>query len=210
MSRPPRIIPSNYDYHVIVRCNNKEFRFETEQDFSLYLNTLRWVQKKHRFQLFNYELMNSHVHLFMKPSEKFPLNKSMHLINWYFAYRYNLHKERKGHVWLDRYKSIPVESDRYALALMRYINQNPLRAQMVDRPEQWKWSAYRCYAFGEENELITPHESYLALGFSDELRQKEYRLLVETKSNGDQSLRAKFSEGLYIGSQEFGEKFMST
>ena len=199
MPRAPRIIISDFHYHVIVRCNNEAFHFENAEDFECYLNVLSWVQKKHCFKLYNYELMNSHVHLFLQPSVTFSLDRTMRLINWKFARLYNQRKNRKGHFWLDRYKSIPVESDRYALSLMRYINRNPLRAGIVKKLGDWQWSGYRFYALGEKNSLLSPHITYLALGDSPHTRQIIYRALVGMALPGDAVRDSKFSTVPSIG-----------
>jgi len=193
MPRIPRLLTSEGHYHVIVRCNNEAFHFKSAEDFEWYLNILRWVQKKHGFKLYNYELMNSHVHLFLQPSVTFSLDRTMRLINWKFARLYNQQKNRKGHFWLDRYKSIPVESDRYALSLMRYMNRNPLRAGIINKLGDWQWSGYRFYAFGETNGLLSPHMSYLALGNSPQARQIIYRTLSEMTLPGDAARDSQFS-----------------
>lgn len=64
---------------------------------------------------------------------------------------------------MDRYKCVPVESDHYALTLMRYMNRNPIRAGMVKKAGEWKWSGYKFYAEGEANELLTHHPTYMSL-----------------------------------------------
>src|SRR3989338_6802781 len=147
MGRPPRLQDSELHYHVIVRCNNGDFHFESDKDFAIYLNILDLVQKKHRFRLFNYELMHSHVHLLPRPSERIPLQRTMLLINWKYAGDYNKRRQRRGHFWLNRYKAIPVESDKYALDLMRYINRNAIRAGIAEKPGDWKWSGHQFYAY---------------------------------------------------------------
>ena len=86
MGRPPRFYPSGFHYHVISRCNNKSFRLVDDEDFLQYLATLRFVQRKHKFKIFNYELMNSHVHLFLEPGPQIPFSKTMFLINWKYSY----------------------------------------------------------------------------------------------------------------------------
>ncbi len=207
MGRPPRMNDAYLHYHVIVRCNNRAFRFEKDPDFIDYLSILRFAKQKHRFTLFNYELMHSHVHLFLQPSLEIPLEKTMHYINWKFSLDYNKQKGRKGHLWLARYKSIPVETGDYALRLMRYVNQNPIRAGMVAKPGEWKWSGYRFYAFGEPNELLQPHPSYMDLGLSETFRQERYRELVETNLPGEEGPNPKYSEGRFIGSDQFGLRF---
>lgn len=206
MGRIPRIVDSAFHYHVIVRCNNGAFLLETAEDFSIYLSLLRLVKRKHSLTLFNYELMNSHVHLFLQPAPQIPFYKSMQLINWKYAVRYNSRKGRKGHFWMSRYQCIPVETDRYGLSLMRYINRNPLRAGMVEKMGDWSWSGYRFYAFGEANELITPHVTYLALSSQDEKRREEYRNFVNDVLPGEDRRDLVLSEGPFIGSEEFGKK----
>jgi REP-associated tyrosine transposase len=206
MGRAPRIINSALQYHVIVRCNDGAFLLETAEDFSIYLSLLRLAKRKHSLTLFNYELMNSHVHLFLQPGLQFPFYKVMQLINWKYAIGYNLRKGRKGHFWMSRYQCIPVESDRYGLSLMRYINRNPLRARMVEKAEDWPWSAYRFYAFGEANDLITPHITYLALSSQDEKRQEEYRNFVNDVLPSEDRRDLFLSEGPFIGSEEFGKR----
>ncbi len=206
MGRLPRIQSSELHYHVIVRCNNEAFHFKNNDDFKLYLQTLRFYKNKHLFKLFNYELMNSHVHLFLQPSHKIPLEKTMHLINWNYARKYNKQWSRKGHFWLDRYKSIPVESDRYALALMRYMNRNPIRAGIVSQPGEWPWSGYRFYAFGETNDLLESHPTYLGLDEDEKVRRKIYMTFCNGMLPTEDTRKPELSERHYIGSDIFGQK----
>jgi putative transposase len=150
--------------------------------------------------------MNSHVHLFLQPSAVFSLSRTMHAINKGYALHHNKEKKRTGHFWVDRYKNIPVQDDEHALALMRYINRNAVRAGMVEKPGDWKFSGYRFYAFGESNDLLEYHPSFLALSNSHEARRREYRDLVNQSWPGDQKRQLAFSESLYLGSTSFGKK----
>lgn len=199
MGRYPRMQFFHGQYHVIARFNNREFFLEENAEFSKYLSILKLIQKKHGFILFNYELMNSHVHLFIQPVAPFPLHKTMMLIQWKFARYLNQRRGRKGHVWMQRYQCISVEHENYALGLMRYMNRNPLRAKMVSKAGEWLWSGYPYYAFGKPDELITPHPVYLGLGKTDQKRQREYIDLVQTKLPGDDSRDSTFSDGPRIG-----------
>ena len=208
MSRRPRLQASDLHYHVIVRCNNQAFRFETEEDFAKYLGTLALVQKKHRFKLYNYELMNTHVHLFLQPSLQVPLAKTMQLINWKYAQTYNHRKNRKGHFWLERYQNIPVQSGRYALSLMRYINRNPLRARMVEKPGEWPWSGYPALAMGKNDPLMTEHPIYLVLGRNPQERREKYAEYVNRPNEKQDRRNPKFSDEKHIGSENFGLRLM--
>jgi len=206
MGRVPRLQSSGVHYHVIVRCNNQAFYFEQEEDFSIYLSILGLVRRKHQLKIFNYELMNNHVHLFLESSEKYPLSKSMQLLNWKYANHYNRRKNRKGHFWMDRYKCIPVESDQYALALMRYINRNPIRGGMIKEVGEWKWSGSRFYILGEKNDLLIRHPSYLQLGFDAQTRQTRYREFVNNVLLTEDKRDLFYSESLVIGSESFTRK----
>lgn len=206
MGRPPRVQESELHYHVICRCNNDAFHFKSDEDFAVYLAVVKTIQEKHGFKLFNYKLMHSHVHLFLQPSEKFPLERTLHWINSTYAHNSNLREKRKGHFWLERYKSIPVESDKYALDLMRYINRNAVRAGIVKRPEDWKWSGYRFYAFGEQNDLLQEHPTYLGLSTNPEIRKRAFREYVEQVLPYEDQRRPDLSETKYIGSEEFADR----
>ena len=206
MGRPPRLQWSGLHYHVIVRCNNRAHRFESAADFHRYLATLKLFSVKQGFTLFNYTLMHSHVHLFLQPSPRFLLAKTMQVLNFKFAIEYNLRKKRKGHFWIGRYTSIPVETDEYALTLMRYINRNPVRAGIVKRPGNWQWSGYNFYAKGTPNELLTPHPSYLALGQTEGARQKAYVDFVKMILPSEDKRLSSFSDANYIGSESFGRR----
>jgi REP-associated tyrosine transposase len=206
MGRPPRLLDRELHYHVIVRCNNGDFHFDGDKDFAIYLNTLGFVQKKHGFHLYNYELMHSHVHLLLRPSERTSLQRTMQLINWRYASDFNKRKNRKGHFWLDRYKAIPVESDKYALDLMRYINRNAVRAGIVEKPGDWKWSGYRFYAYGEKNPLLTPHPTFLGSSECEQTRRKAFEDYVTMELGDDHKRRGDLSDARYIGSERFAER----
>ncbi|MBI4374630.1 MAG: transposase [Deltaproteobacteria bacterium] len=206
MARPLRIQERDLHYHVISRCNNGAYHFETNEDFSLYLDLIRQVKLRHGFRLFNYVMMNSHVHLFLQPSERFSLQKTMQMINSRYAWHYNQRKERKGHFWLDRYKSIPVDSDKHALDLMRYIDRNPVRAGMVIKPREWLWGGHLFYAEGKSNTLLEPHPSYLALGLENESRKASYKGYVDMIIPGEDQRRSDLSDAVYIGSSGFGRR----
>jgi putative transposase len=82
---------------------------------------------------------------------------------------------RSGTLWEGRFKSSLIDSERYCLACYRYIEMNPVRAMIVSRPGEYPWSSYHFNALGEDSDLITPHEQWMALGMDQYSRQKAYR-----------------------------------
>ena len=104
--RIPRVIGKNICYHVRSQCNNKEFRFETDDDFYLYENILEEYINKYGFHLNNYTLMHTHVHLIITIVNDFTIDRVMRSINQVFSLKYNRLKSRSGHLWLARYRLI--------------------------------------------------------------------------------------------------------
>ena len=185
MSRYPRLAIATGQYHIIARFNNDEYFLKEKSDFLKYLSVLQEIKEKHGFYLFNYELMNSHVHLFLQPSAQVPLSKTMMMVQLKFARYCNQKYKRKGHVWRDRYQCLSVEREAYALTLMRYMNSNPLRAKMVKSAGEWPWSGYQYYGLGKADELLDPHSCWLGLGNTASKRLSEYSSFVKMKLPGD-------------------------
>lgn len=85
--------------------------------------------------------------------------------------------KRSGTLWEGRYKSCPIQAETYLLACQRYIELNPVRANMVEHPAEYKWSSYRTNAQDESTELICPHTIYEQLGLDHQQRKSAYREL---------------------------------
>jgi len=144
MPRAAREKSSTGIYHVILRGMNRQTIFEDEEDSEKFLQTLGKYQKKSEFVLYAYCLMGNHVHLLIK-EEGEDLGVVFRRIGASYVYWYNLKYDRCGHLFQDRYKSETVEGDRYFLAVLRYIHQNPLKAGLVKELEHYPWSSYREY-----------------------------------------------------------------
>jgi len=102
-------------------------------------------------------------HLLVKPEQPDSISRATSVIGSRYAYYFNKTYKRTGTVWEGRHKSSLVQSDRYFLTCCRYIELNPVAANMVAKPEEYKWSSYLVNAWGRKSNL-TPHEEYLGLG----------------------------------------------
>lgn len=187
MGRPPRILGEGLCYHVRVQCNYKAFFFDKEDDFSRYLGIAQEVKSKTGFLLHHYVVMNTHVHLIVTTPGPALLDTVMRLINHRYAMNYHKRYRRRGHFWIGSYGASVIDTDTYALACMRYLDRNPLRAKMVDDPKLWSWSSHRYYAFGDPNPLITSHPSYLGLANDAVTRQKFYHRFVHSLLPSDEA-----------------------
>lgn len=166
MPRAAREKSSTGIYHVILRGMNRQTIFEDEEDSIKFIQTLSEYQKKSGFKLYAYCLMGNHVHLLVK-EEKEDLGITIKRIGASYVYWYNWKYERCGHLFQDRYKSETVEDDKYFLAVLRYIHQNPLKAKIVDELADYPWSSYREYL--SKGKLI---ETDFALGLFSNDRVK--------------------------------------
>lgn len=92
-----------------------------------------------------------------------------------FARKFNYQKEKTGHVWQGRFKSIPVETDDYFLKCGQYIELNPVRAKIVSDPVQYPWSSYARHALGADDPIVDEHPLYTDLGTSTQERRINYR-----------------------------------
>ena len=151
MPRQARLLLDNVCYHVITRGNQKQAVFRDERDFRAYLKLLTKYKRKYKFKLYGWCLMPNHVHMVMESSL---LSKVMHGIDLsyaqYFKYRYGT----IGHFWQDRFKSPIIQKDAYLINCISYIEYNPLRAGLVSRPEEYKWSSYKARMLGKDNKLL--------------------------------------------------------
>lgn len=154
MSRAPRIFSQTGLYHVVFRGINRRNVFEEEADFVKFESVLKGIKEEKGFEIYAYCLMSNHVHLFIKEKEHGDIIKIMHKLLTIYAGWYNQKYQRSGSLVGNRYKSEPMEDERYLFALTRYIHQNPLKASIVNNIEDYRWSSYREYV-GNEIENLT-------------------------------------------------------
>jgi putative transposase len=144
MSRPLRITFPGAFYHITARGNEGRQIFKDIRDREKFLSYLESAAQRYRASVHVYCLMRNHYHLLLEtPVGNLP--EIMHHINCAYTTYFNVKRQRSGHLLHGRYKAILVEKDQYAKELSRYIHLNPIRAKMVDTPEQYPWSSYRYF-----------------------------------------------------------------
>jgi len=129
--------------------------------------------------------MTNHVHLLVTPMVEFSISQMMQALGRRYVYYVNKTYKRSGTLWEGRYKSSLIDSDRYLLTCMRYIELNPMRAKMVNHPGEYQWSSYQNCAHGIENELIEHHPLYLAIDDDPEKRREAYRELFRDRLSSE-------------------------
>ena len=141
-------------YHITARGNHRNDIFKDEEDFVYYLSLIKETVDYYiydKYHIISYCLMDNHVHILIKIGEK-PLGQFIGRINSKYAKYYNKKYNYIGHLFQDRYFSEIIESDAQMLETSRYIHLNPVRAKMVEKPENYEWSSYSMYiGNGKEN-----------------------------------------------------------
>lgn len=142
MPRPIRIKSLTDIYHTMIRGVNKEIIFHDDDDKRKFLQILEYYLSKYNVEIFAYCLMDNHVHFLLRAKDDF--NRFMQCIQTVYAAHFNKKYKRIGHLFQDRFKSIPVEREKYLLECVRYIHQNPVKAN-ISTIEKYKWSSYNEY-----------------------------------------------------------------
>ena len=180
MPRKPRMYLPGVPCHVIQCGNNREACFFAQQDYLFYLSCLGDACSRYHAAVHAYVLMTNHVHLLMTPDDQEGISRVMQSIGRRYVQYINKEYQRCGTLWESRHKASLVDAEQYLLTCYRYIELNPVAANMVKHPGDYPWSSYRHNAFGDRNPLITQHELYRSLGVTEEERRSRYRTLVET------------------------------
>ena len=184
MPRTERKKSASGIYHVMLRGINHQQLFEDEEDYLRFLSVVRECKEVSEYKLYAYCLMGNHVHLLLQEGKE-SLDLIFKRIGSRFVYWYNLKYQRVGHLFQDRYKSEPVETDAYFLTALRYILQNPMKAGLEETPGTYRWSSYASYA-GKPDGLTEPEKAVEMLGDQDHLltylaERNEDRLLDVTE-----------------------------
>ena len=191
--------------HVVQRGNNRQAVFFEENDYRVYLDWLGAAASEHGSAIHAYVLMTNHIHLLMTPSSKEAISATLQALGRRFVPYINHCYGRTGTLWEGRFKASAVQEEGYLMACYRYIELNPVRAGMVERPEGYPWSSYRANAQGADDPLVTPHPLHLAYGADALERQAAYRRLFETHLDPDlvRNLRACLQTGTPLGNDRF-------
>ena len=143
MPRMGRVVVPNHPHHVVQRGHNRQVVFAEPVDFEYYLETLAEFKAEYAIQVYGLCLMTNHVHLVLQPGERVAgLGQLMKRLAGRQTRHMNRQEQRSGTLWESRYKSSPIQTEAYLLGCCRYVELNPVRARMVSRPEDYRWSSY--------------------------------------------------------------------
>jgi putative transposase len=205
MARLPRLSVPGYPHHVIQRGNNRQPIFSTAADYRLLLDLIDENAKKFDVAIHAYVLMSNHFHLLVTPQTQDGLPQMMQAVGRRYVRYFNDIQGRTGTLWEGRYKSTLIQTDRYLMTCMAYIDLNPVRAGMVAQTRDYLWSSHGHYIGQKVDHLITPHSLYWDLGNTPFAREAAYAELVNAGVSTDQqqALTKATLSGWALGEADF-------
>jgi putative transposase len=156
MPRTARASEAGYCYHVLNRGNARSEVFHKEGDYEAFLRAVGESSVRLPMRLLAYCLMPNHFHLVVRPHGAGDLSRWMQWLMTTHVRRYLRHYHHSGHVWQGRFKAFPIQDDDHLITVVRYVERNPLRAALVARAEDWRWSSLG--ASGATAPRIAPEE----------------------------------------------------
>lgn len=205
MARLSRLTLPGHAHHVIQRGNNRQAIFADRADYQMMLDMLDESARRFGVAIHAYVLMDNHFHLLATPQTTEGLPQMMQAVGRRYVRYFNDRHQRTGTLWEGRYKSTLIQTERYLLACMAYIDLNPVRAGMVAQPRDYPWSSHAHYIGLAQDRLLTPHPLVWALGNTPFAREAAYADLVQAGiSTGQQQVLTDSAlRGWALGEPEF-------
>ncbi len=205
MGRAWRIEYEGALYHVLSRGNERREIFFGDDDRRLFIAALGEMAKRFEIELYAYVLMNNHYHLLFR-TRRANLSRAMQWFGVTYTNRFNARNGRSGHLFQGRFKNMLVENAAYLMRLSLYIHRNPLRAGVVARLADHRWSSYRAYAYGEKTPDWLKTEEILAQFQNAHDRHAAYREEIQLYSQEEARLWEDLRHGFILGTKNFVEE----
>jgi putative transposase len=196
MPRLARLVVPGIPHHVTQRGNRRQQTFFSHQDFALYLKLLREWCDKAGTRIWAWCLMPNHVHLILVPSHEDGLRGALGEAHRRYTWHVNQREDWRGHLWQSRFASFPMD-EAWLIACARYVELNPVRARLVEQPEQWRWSSARAH-LGLADDGVTETAPLLD-------RAPDWRGLLDSglETEAREAIRARERTGHALGDDGF-------
>ncbi len=148
-----RVVVPGVPHHVTQRGVRRNDVFFCKSDYELYIRLLSKFCHKSGTEVWAYCLMTNHIHLVMVPSTEDGLRASLGEAHRRYTRHINQREQCRGHLWQERFHSFPMD-DHYLHSVVRYVELNPVHANMVNQPEDYVWSSARAHLAGQDDQLV--------------------------------------------------------
>ena len=186
------------------RGNDGQDIYSNDDDRNLFLETISEMSERFEVDIFAYVLMSNHYHLLVR-TNRVNLKKAMQWFGTTYTRRFNNRNFKKGHLFQGRYKSILVQNDAYLMQLSCYIHRNPLRAGIVRRLIDYKWSSYPIYAYAKKGPAWLSTQLIWSY-FKGADKHKQYRKKVQKYAEEEKRLLEDIHHGMILGAKKFVNK----
>lgn len=203
MARPWRIQYEGAIYHVMSRGVGGGNIYLTNDDYSRFLDYVASAREKFNLDIFAFVLMSNHYHILLRTNEA-NLSRTMQWIQTAYSVYYNRNHKRSGHLFQGRYKSVLVENESYWHILSLYIHLNPIRAGMVKKLREYKWSSYHDYVnVMKRNKWVNSEAVLEGICSNKQESRREYRKLIREASGRENDFLEDIKYGMILGSDKF-------
>src|SRR5260370_1321713 len=203
MARPLRLDYAGAVWDLIARGRARGEIFYNDHGRVDFLELLAEVVRRFRWIVYTYMLLDNHFHLVIETPEA-TLSRGMQWLLGTYANRFNRRHDRVGHLFQGRFKGVLIEKETQLLNVLRYVALNPVRANMVKAPEEYRWSSYRAIAGLEESPAWLATEAVLrSFAPRPETARQLYELFVHDRVDGSLKIWKDLVEGIYLGSAEW-------
>ena len=208
MGRAWRIEFEGASYHILSRGNEQKDIFYDDKDRYLFLEAIGEMSERFEIDIFAYVLLGNHYHILLR-TNRTNLSKSMQWLGVTYTRRFNIRHDRVGHLFQGRFKSIIVQNNAYLMRLSCYIHRNPLRAGIIDRLADYRWSSYKAYAYGHKAPkwLVTKP---IWSQFQGKDKHRAYREKVQRYDKEEKQLWEDLRHGMILGTKKFVNKIRRT
>jgi len=189
-------------YHVILRGNDSQTIFFDDKDRTRFYLLLQEGIERFGHRIHGFCLMSNHVHLAIQMGEV-PLSRILQNLSFRYTRWVNWRQKRSGHLFQGRYKAVLVDADIYLKELVRYIHLNPVRAGIVNEPEDYGWSGHRAYLGLEAIPWLTTDWVLSLFSKRLSLARKAYTTFVHDGKKG--SRQEEYHKGTKIDSRILGD-----
>ncbi|MBS4539473.1 transposase [Clostridium sp. D2Q-11] len=204
MSRTARVISPTEYYHVMMRGINKEAIFRDEKGKIFFINILKVQAIEELIEVVAYCIMDNHVHLVLKGKID-NLTLAIKRINIRYAMKFNKHMDRIGHVFQDRFKSEVILNDTHLFQVIRYVHNNPVKANMIKNPSEYEWSSYNEYI--NKNNVICSQQKKFILGYVSNSIKKFTEFHYQDDNNEYLDLKEDIQRLRIHQAQQFIERY---
>ena len=199
MPRQSRIVIPNIPHHITQRGNYGHDIFNSDEDYKIYLDWFKEYTDKYKLDVLAYCLMSNHIHFIVVPKRKESLSRVYNTLHMRYAQYINRIREERGHLWQGRFYSCLLDEGHLYRAI-RYVERNPVRAGMVNKAWEYRWSSARYHTGIDKRGIILLSKSF-------DMGKKEWmEYLSESDDDMVNEIRLKTQRGLAVGTDRFIRK----